>query len=361
MNCVRVALRENSYSIVIGEKILPKAGMFLRKLSIGQDAVIITNRHIKKLHGTSLALSLRRCDFSVKFFEVPDSEQSKSAGLAFSLIQKIAAYDVQRKIFIIAFGGGVIGDLAGFVAAVYRRGIPYVQIPTTLLAQIDSSIGGKTAIDLSAGKNLVGAFYQPKLVLSDISVLSTLKPRQIRNGLAEAVKYGVIQDKNLFSYIERNYQKLLSCNQTALQKVVVNCSRIKANITSFDEKEKKGVRTILNFGHTVGHAIEAAGCYDSYHHGEAIALGMRVASGISCRMGLLSPKDSARLDGLLSRIGLPARIQKISLSDILNKMSHDKKFRGKKNRFVLALSIGRVIVREEISFSVIKAAVEELM
>lgn len=358
---VKVNLKKDSYKIYIGRDTLSRLGRLLHALKIGQDAVIATNGYIKKLYGKSIASALRQSGFSVKIFEIPDTEKSKSAETIFKLIRAIAAYDVKRKVFLIAFGGGVVGDAAGFVAATYKRGIPYVQVPTTLLAQVDSAIGGKVAIDLAAGKNLVGAFYQPKMVLSDVSLLSSLDQRQIRNGLAEAVKYGVIRDAKLFEYLAKNYKKLLSCDSKALMEVVRRCSKIKADVVSADEKEEKGIRTILNFGHTAGHAIETAGRYHRYHHGEAIALGMRIAARISCRLGLFKEKDSLRLGDVLSRIGLPSKIKSARLADMIRAMTHDKKFKARKNRFVLPLKIGSVKVVEGIPAGIVKDAIKAYM
>lgn len=361
MKTVSVSLKQNVYKIVIGRGILSGLGARLRSLKIGTDAVVVTSPVIRRHHGNALAAGLRKAGFSVKFIEVPEGEQSKSAQVAFPLIEQIARHDSNKGIFIVAFGGGVIGDLAGYVAASYKRGVPYVQVPTTFLAQIDSAIGGKVAIDLPVGKNLIGAFYQPQIVWSDVSVLSTLDKRQMRNGLAEAVKYGVIADKKLFSYLIRNYRRLLNLQPAALEEVVVRCSRIKAGVVVADEKETKGIRTILNFGHTVGHALEAAGGYNRYHHGEAVALGMRVAAEISRQKGMLCAADCARLNGLLSDIGLPSKIKGVPLADILRIMRHDKKFQKGKNRFVLAQEIGRVKVVTGVPSPIIQKSIRTYM
>ena len=358
MKIVPVPLKSNKYDIVIGHNTLSQLGRRLKNLKIGQDAVIITNPAIHKLHGKALISSLKKSGFSAKVLEVPAGERSKSAKVAFRLIEEIARYDRMKKIFIIALGGGVVGDLAGYVAAAYKRGIPYVQVPTTILAQVDSAIGGKVAIDLSVGKNLVGAFYQPKLVWSDVAVLSTLTRRQVRNGLAEVVKYGVIADKSLFQSVFHNCKKLLNKDDKAFAYVVECSSRIKRNVVLVDEKETKGIRAILNFGHTVGHAIEAAGRFNRYHHGEAIALGMRVAANISFQKKLCTASEVAKLNGLLSCIGLPERIQKIKAEDILRHMQHDKKFLSGKNRFVLMVQIGKVKILEGIPTTVITKAIQ---
>ncbi len=361
MTTIDVPLKENGYKIVIGQGILRQIGKRLKSLGVGTDAVIITNPVVYRHHAGALMQGLRQEGFSVQVFKVPDGERSKSAEVVFPLMERIARYDRLKRIFIVAFGGGVIGDLAGYIASAYKRGVPYVHVPTTFLAQVDSSIGGKVAIDLSVGKNLVGAFYQPKIVVSDVAVLSTLDERQMRNGLAEAVKYGVIADKALFAFIAGHYQDLLNRDLAALERVVVACSRIKAKVVTLDEKETKGVRTILNFGHTIGHAIEAAGKYSRYHHGEAVALGMRVAANISVRVGMLSREDEKALNGVLDAVGLPGRIQKIGLSDILRVMPHDKKFISGRNRFVLAQKIGVVKVVEDIPVPIIKQSIREYL
>ncbi len=360
MKSIRVALKQNPYTILIGASILSDIGKYLSNLKLGDTAIIVTDPVIERLHAKSLTSGLKKNGFKVKIFTVPAGEKSKSVQTAFDLLKRIAVYDVFKKSFIVAFGGGVIGDLAGFVASVYKRGVPYVQVPTTLLAQIDSAIGGKVAVDLPVGKNLVGAFYQPKLVLSDVSVLSTLPKRQIRNGLAEAVKYGVIEDRKLFFYIAENYTKFIGADLNALSNLVYGCSLIKTRIVEKDEKETKGIRTILNFGHTIGHAIETAGGYHLYHHGEAIALGMRVAAEISRKLGMFKKEDAESLNKLLTNIGLPEYIEKVALPKILSVMRHDKKFLAGRNRFVLAQQIGKVKVIEGIPLEVIKTALQKL-
>jgi len=343
---------------VVGHGILDQVPAFLKNLGLGKDAVIITHASIENLYGKKLSASLKKAGYSVKIFQVPEGEKSKSAPCALRLLKQISAYDVDKKIFVIALGGGVVGDLAGFVAAIYKRGVPYVQVPTTLLAQIDSSIGGKTAIDLEKGKNLVGAFYQPSLVVADTGVLKTLSARQIRNGLAEAIKYGIIRDPKLFSFIEANYQKFFNNDVKVLNFIVLRCAAIKATVVAADEKETKGLRTILNFGHTAGHAVEAAGRYNQYHHGEAVGLGMRVAARISVLKGLLSVADENRLNQLISAVGLPEKIKNVRLPKIMDLMKHDKKFTAGRNRFVLATRIGQVKVVTDIPANIITQAIQ---
>ena len=344
MKKVQVALKDSSYSIVVGYGILDKFPGAVKKLGIGTDAVIITNPLIRKIYGSRLAKGLLKAGFTVKVLEVADSERSKSIDVAVGLIKEITRYAADKRPFIVALGGGVVGDLAGFVAAVYKRGVPFVQVPTTLLAQIDSAIGGKVAVDLPEGKNLVGAFYQPKLVWADVALLSSLSDRQLRNGLAEAVKYGVIADAELFDRLEADVRLLLSRDRAALSRVVLACAAIKARVVEVDEKEAKGIRTVLNFGHTAGHAIEAACGYGRYHHGEAVALGMRVACRMSVAAQLLPARDALRVEMLLSEIGLPQEARGATLGKVLGAMKFDKKFESGKIRFVLARGIGRAVI-----------------
>lgn len=275
--------------------------------------------------------------------------------IALSVIKDISRYDRNRTIFIVAFGGGVIGDLAGFVASVYKRGIPYIQIPTTLLAQIDSSIGGKTGLDLETGKNLIGVFYQPRLVLSDVNLLKTLRLRQRRSGLAEAIKYGIIKDKSLLNFIENNYADLLCAKEKKLEFIIRRCSQIKAEIVAKDEKEKRNIRTILNFGHTFAHAIEAATRYKRYNHGEAVGFGILCAADLSLRLGLLRENLYCRIVKIISNVGLPKKIRGVSLEKIIAAHYRDKKFLGKKNRFVLIKNIGHAIIKENIPLGLIKS------
>lgn len=359
MRTIKLNLDKRSYTIVVGYDIINSIGKFITKLNIGLDGYVITNAAIKSSYGCLLKKSLKRSNLNIKFKTVPDTEKSKSIKTLSSIISGIAKFDKKKRIFIIAFGGGVVGDLSGFIASVYKRGIPYIQIPTTLLAQVDSSIGGKTGIDLPEGKNLVGAIYQPRLVFSDVKLLKTLDQRQIRAGLAEVIKYAVIKDGLLFNYLEKNYKSILNLKPKALEYIVNCCSNIKADIVEQDEREEKGIRTILNFGHTVGHAIEAAANYKSYNHGEAVSLGMLVALDISSSLNLTNQSTVKRIERLVKAVNLPARIKGISLQRIINAHYHDKKFIGSKNRFVLIKSIGKAKIAENIPLRIIKEAIEK--
>ena len=358
MNRVRVRLKDRSYDIVIGSGLFQKIGRLLKSLEIGRDVVVITNRTILGLYGKQLSAILRRSGFTVAFEIVPDSEKAKSNSVATSVLNRVAVYDSCKTIFLAAMGGGVVGDLTGFIASIYKRGIPYIQIPTTLLAQVDSSIGGKTAIDLPSAKNLAGAFYQPRIVISDVSLLKSLPKRQLRNALAEIIKYGVIKDRKLFEYLEDNYARILKGDGRALEHVISRSSKIKADVVEKDEFDSKGLRVVLNYGHTAGHAIEAASAYSGkYGHGESVAIGMAIAADISFNMGTISEKDAHRIIALIKRCGLPIQAKGLSSSKIYNALLHDKKFIRGKNRFVLPIGIGKVRIVEDIPEAVIKKAI----
>jgi len=357
MKIIKLNLKKRSYNIVAGSHIIGLLGGYIKKLNIGRDAYIITNAAIKSRYARVLERTLRGSGFESRLKLIPDTEKSKSIQIAASIIEDLASYDKKRKVFIIALGGGVVGDVAGFVASIYKRGIPYIQIPTTLLAQVDSAIGGKTAVDLVQGKNLVGAFYQPRLVFSDASFLETLDLKQIQSGLAEVIKYGIIKDAQLFFYLEKNLGDCLALKTAPLEFIVKRSSYLKAKIVEQDEREEKGIRTILNFGHTIGHAIEAAGDYKRYNHGQAIALGMLVACEMSKRLSFIQDNILARIEKLVKAAGLPAKINKISHAKILKAHYRDKKFLGKKNRFVLIKGIGKTKIVENIPLALIKEAI----
>jgi 3-dehydroquinate synthase len=359
MKIIKLNLKKRSYYIVVGSRISGILGAHLKRLNIGRDAYIVTNTAIKSRYARVLGRMLKSSGFEIRFKLIPDTEKSKSIRIASSLIEDLASYDKKRKVFIIALGGGVVGDVAGFVASIYKRGIPYIQIPTTLLAQVDSAIGGKTAVDLAQGKNLVGAFYQPRLVFSDVTFLKTLSLKQIQAGLAEVIKYGIIKDPKLFSYLERNLGDILALKIAPLEFIVKRCSYLKAKIVEQDEREEKGIRTILNFGHTIGHAIESAGDYNRYNHGQAIALGMLVACEMSKRLNFINDKILSRIEKLIEAIGLPTNIKKVSGAKILKAHYRDKKFIGKKNRFVLIHDIGKAKIVEDIPLALIREAIRK--
>lgn len=359
MTIIKVNLKKRSYNIVVGSSIINLLARYIAGLHLGSDAYVITNMTIKNKYGDTLNKILKKSDFTVRFKTVPDTEKSKSIEMAASILKDIAHYDKKRRLFIIGFGGGVIGDLSGFLASIYKRGIPYIQIPTTLLAQVDSAIGGKTAIDLVEGKNLVGAFYQPRLVLSDVRFLKTLASRHVRCGLAEVIKYGIIKDEKLFCYLEARFKDIFAYQDRALEYIVKSCSQIKSEIVQRDEREERGIRTILNFGHTLGHAIEAAGNFKTYNHGEAIALGMLIATDISRILNLIDDTVLFRIENLIKIIGLPSRIRRVTLDSIINAHYRDKKFIGPKNRFVLISGIAKTKIVENIPIKIIRKAIKK--
>lgn len=359
MKIIKVNLGKRSYDIVIGNNLLSKAGGFIKNLDVGKDAYIITDPLIKNKYGKLLADSLKQQGFKFRFKTIPASEKSKSLNNACAVINDLADYGNKRQVFIIAFGGGVVGDLSGFAASIYKRGVPYIQIPTTLLAQVDSGIGGKTAVDLENGKNLVGSFYQPKLVLSDLSLLNSLDLKQMRSGIAEVIKYGVIKDDSLFKYLEQEHQNILNKKNAALEFIVHRSSLIKAGIVSQDETEKKNIRQILNFGHTIGHAIETAGNYTKYNHGQAISLGMLVSADISQRLNLTDSQTVKRIEDIIKTFGLPSRIKGISFTSIIKAHYRDKKFTGPKNKFVLIEKIGKTRLTQDIPLKIIKAMLKK--
>jgi len=354
MHIRKLKLNKRSYDIITGTNLFEKAARYIRILNTGNSAYIITNLMLKAKYGDSLLRAFKSAGFQVKFKTIADSEESKSIRSASSVINDLASFDRRKRVFIVAFGGGVVGDLSGFVASIYKRGIPYFQIPTTLLAQVDSSIGGKTGVDLERGKNLVGTFYQPRAVFCDMALLRSLNKRQIKSGLAEVIKYGVIKDPKLFKYLEKNYRKIIALNPKVLEFIVEKSSGIKALIVQKDEREEKGIRTVLNFGHTFGHAIECAGNFKSYNHGEAVAIGMIAAADLSVALGLAGEDTLKRIVALIHSVGLPVKIKGLPVSRIIDAHYQDKKFIGSRNKFVLIKGIGRTAIKENISLSLIK-------
>ncbi|MCK9432003.1 MAG: 3-dehydroquinate synthase [Candidatus Omnitrophica bacterium] len=360
MRRVKVELGKRSYRILIGGGIFNRFGRYLETLRPGTDAFIVTNALLKKKYGQRIIQTLSQSGFNYRFKLVADSERSKSLETAGSVIRDLAEFDRKRSVFIIAFGGGVIGDLSGFVASVYKRGIKYFQVPTTLLAQVDSAIGGKTALDLDSAKNMVGAFYQPLLVFSETDFLKTLDRKQFSCGMAEVIKYAVIKDLRFFSFLEERYRKVMRGDRKTLESIIYFCSRVKSDIVSRDEKDLLGIRSILNFGHTIGHAIEVSSGYRGYNHGQAVALGMSAAVKLSMLLGMLSEGEGRRIRELIKLYGLPVRMKKIALDKVVRAHYHDKKFSGGKNRFVLIKKIGKPEVVNNIALDLIKESIRSI-
>ena len=290
---------------------------------------------------------------------VPAGEKSKRIAVVEKCYDQLAAHRLERKSFIVALGGGVVGDLAGFVAATYLRGIPFVQVPTTLLAQVDSSVGGKTGVNLKAGKNLVGVFYQPQLVLCDLDTLKTLPKREYVSGLAEVIKYGIIYDAKLFAQLERNLPKLLQRDAATLAAVVARCCEIKAEVVGQDETES-GLRAILNFGHTIGHAIENSSGYGKFLHGEAISIGQVAAAKLSQKILGLPANDVERITNLFQRAGLPVKIKlnPVQRKKLFAAMKLDKKVSGGEIKFVLAEKIGKVVWGQRVATDLIERVLD---
>jgi 3-dehydroquinate synthase len=352
MQTVTVALGERSYPIHIGQGILDDIGALLRPLPLSKRAVVITQPPMRATYGERVIRSLRAHGFEAEGFEVLDAEEAKSLAWLEKVYERLIDLRLDRRSPVIALGGGVVGDLAGFAAATYMRGIPFVQIPTTLLAQVDSSIGGKTAVNHPRGKNLIGAFYQPRLVLNDVDTLQTLPPRELRSGLAEVVKYGVIADPALFQQLEARAVDVLRGDATLLAQVIRDCCQIKADVVASDEQEG-GVRAILNFGHTFGHAIEASTGFTTYTHGEAVAIGMIWATELSRRLHMCDASLLERLQALLQTFGLPTTLKE-PVADIRDALVMDKKAVGGRLRFILVEGLGQVSMRGDVPTEVVE-------
>jgi len=354
MKKVQLRLGSNSYDIDIGPGILKQSGRQLKESGFADRLVIITNPIVNNLYGDTVGRSLTAEGFTVTTLTIPDGEEQKSLETAGRLYHELAECYAERTTPILALGGGVIGDLAGFVAATYLRGVPLIQVPTTLLAQVDSSIGGKVALDHDRLKNKIGAFYQPRLVISDIDTIKTLGDKQFTDGLAEVIKYGVIQDEGFFTYLENNLDRIKLLDTETLEEVVFRSANIKARVVEKDEKDL-GLRAILNFGHTVGHAIESVSDF-KVSHGEAVAIGMLAAARISHRMGILTQNELSRLEGLIKRAGLPTGLPDPGIEKLVSAMKQDKKVLKGKLRFVLPESLGKVFITDEVNLSLVEQA-----
>jgi len=352
MRKVKVNLDNNSYEIHVGSGWLVKIGSLLKEKRLSGKLVIITDPTVNRLFGETLQLTLTQESFSVSTLLVPEGEEQKSLESAGRLYQELTDCYAERTTPILALGGGVIGDLAGFVAATYMRGVPLVQVPTTLLAQVDSSIGGKVAVDHGQLKNKIGAFYQPELVIADTDTLKTLPVEELTNGLAEVIKSAAIRSEELFTFLEDNLDRIKERQPDVLEEVVFQTAMIKAGVVEEDEKDT-GLRNILNYGHTIGHAIESVSGF-GLKHGRAVAIGMVAAAKISNKMGFLTNKEVDRLKKLIERAGLPIEIPNLKVADVMQKMRYDKKVVRDKVRFVLLKSIGSAFVTDEVSPSLVE-------
>ena len=350
---VSVDLKARPYKVHIGEGLLAHVGEIARENSLVGHAAILTDEHVAKLYSEPLRGSLEQKGFVVSSHLVESGESSKSLAVAERVCEALAQSGINRQSFIVALGGGVVGDLAGFVAAIYYRGIPVIHVPTTVMAQVDSSIGGKTAVNLRAGKNLVGAFHQPRVIIADTDTLKTLGRREWNEGFAEVIKYGVIRDASLLSQLEQGI--------TSMPDLVEHCVEIKASYVVEDEFETTGNRALLNFGHTLGHAIEAAAGYGKLLHGEAIALGMMAALDVSVRRAGLSAEEAKRVKAVIQRYELPNRLPgEISLAAILSTVFADKKFVDGRIRFVVSPQLGEAVLADDIVQADLELALDSI-
>jgi 3-dehydroquinate synthase len=355
MRIVQVPLGSRSYNIKVGGDLLSRLGAECAQLKLGQRCAVITDSNVGKHFAATALKSLSAAGFDPILITVPAGEKSKRMAMAEKCFDQLAKHRLERKSFIVALGGGVVGDLAGFVAATYLRGIPFVQVPTSLLAQVDSSVGGKTGVNLRAGKNLVGAFYQPRLVFCDLDTFKTLPEREFISGLAEVIKYGIIYDAKLFAQLERDLPKILKRDAKTLSQIIARCCEIKAEVVSQDETES-GLRAILNFGHTIGHAIENSSGYGKFLHGEAIAIGQVAAAKLSEKILGLPALEVGRIEKIFVRAGLPVQIKlnPASRKKLFAAMLLDKKVSAGEVKFVLAKKIGEVVWGQKVSTALIE-------
>lgn len=357
---VDVPLGERSYTIEIGTGNLNRAARFLLERRRAKHAVIITDEHVEEPHAAEVVASLVEQKFDVDLVVIESGELSKSVETAQELWQKLLDLGADRQTVVMAVGGGVIGDLAGFVAASYARGIPFLQIPTTLLAQVDSSVGGKVGVNLPGAKNMVGAFWQPLGVLIDTDVLATLPDRQYRAGLAEVVKYGVILDSEFFEFLEGHVAELNRRDASALRCVVARSCQLKAWVVSQDEREETGLRSVLNYGHTFAHALEALSGYSGLLHGEAVAIGMLCASRLAERLGRIDASLTARQRQLLAALRLLIAVPaELDAGMLVRAMSRDKKAEQGRLRFVLPSRLGHVELVGDVPEEAVFAALDD--
>lgn len=345
MKVIRVGLDERSYDIHIGCDILPQLGRHCREVKLQGTAAIITNSAVAPLYLAKAEDSLKAEGYKITAIELPDGEEFKNSATLDKIYDGLISAGLDRGAFIVAIGGGVVGDMAGFAAATFLRGIPFVQVPTTLLAQVDSSVGGKTGINHRLGKNLIGAFYQPRMVLIDLMTLDTLPEREYRCGLAETLKYGVALERELFGFMADSVSGLKARDKDAVQHIVSESCRIKASVVERDEREG-GLRAVLNYGHTIGHAVETLAGYGLVKHGEAVAIGMAQIAKLSCSMGLSSPAERDSITGLIAEFGLPVKMPDFPLSEYQKIIEHDKKKRDDGVNFIFNRGIGDFVIQK---------------
>ncbi|MGQ9546205.1 MAG: 3-dehydroquinate synthase [Dehalococcoidia bacterium] len=363
--CV-VETTTKSYPIYVGYGLLDKLGAKMKQAALSGTAAIISDGNIFSLYGSKVERILEDAGFAVKSFVVPPGEETKSVDYAAKIYDFLVEHRIERDDVIIALGGGMVGDLAGFVAATFLRGMPWVQVPTSLVAMVDASIGGKVGVNHPKGKNLIGAFYQPNLVLVDSQTLTTLPRRELVSGWAEVIKHGLILDKEFFEFLESNVSRLVKPEWELLARAIARSVAIKARVVGEDEEEREGRRTILNYGHTIAHGLEAATGYKRFLHGEAVAIGMMGAARLSQRLGLLSSVAVERQRALLEKFGLPTSLPdkpghpRLSFRRITRAMELDKKVRGKAIHWVLLQDIGKAVIRSDVPQQKVLAVLQEL-
>jgi len=361
LKTVSVALGERSYEIAIGSDILGELGEALGRIGAGPKEMIVSTRRLWQPYGAAAQDSLMKSGFHVSVALIDDDEESKSLATVTSIYDKLVENELDRSSGIVAVGGGVIGDLTGFAAATFMRGIRFIQVPTTLLAQVDSSVGGKTGVNHPRGKNLVGAFHQPTLVWADVSTLRTLPQRELRSGQAEVIKYGVIADAGLFQMLQNDTRPFSRWENENLIEIVSRCCSIKARIVQEDERES-GIRSILNYGHTVGHALETLSGYRYYTHGEAVAVGMAASARISHALGIAGEETVRAQESMLIDAGLPTRIDRpLSSRDIMQQLNRDKKTLAGHTRWVLPKNIGDVFVTDRVPPEVVEQTLQDMI
>jgi 3-dehydroquinate synthase len=349
----------NSYDIRIGRGILDRMVLLMSKHFKSSQYVVITDENVGRLHAAKVYDAFGTAGLHVSGIEIPAGEASKNISTLMDLAGRLLALGADRKTVLLALGGGVVGDLTGFVASVYMRGVPYIQIPTTLVGQVDSAIGGKTAVDLPEGKNLLGTFYQPAAVFVDLNFLETLPEREFANGLAEIIKYGVIEDEKMFEGLEAHMDAVKNREMTHLAKIIETCLRIKKSIVEIDEREH-GLRRILNFGHTLGHALEAVSDY-TLSHGEGVALGMIAAAKLSVKMNYLKEDALNRIRDVVAKAGLPVGIPAaFSPAAVIERLKMDKKKKDGVIHFVLLKKIGMPFVNGSVGDTLIGSVLEEM-
>jgi len=345
MALITVQLGPQSYRIAIEGGILSGVGEQCRGVGLTGRAAVVTNPTVAALYAETVIKSLDAAGYQPLLVEIPDGESYKTSQTLNRVYDQLIAAGLDRRCFVVALGGGVVGDLAGFAAATYLRGIPFVQLPTTLLAQVDSSVGGKTGIDHPRGKNLIGAFHQPRLVLADVAALATLPEREYRAGLAEVVKYGVVLDRPFFELLEANIEQLFARDQELIGTVVARCCSLKAWVVEQDEHEA-GLRAVLNYGHTLGHAFEALAGYAGLVHGEAVSIGMTLAARISLAEGLCTVAEHDRIIALLVALGLPTETPAVEREELIAALTQDKKSRAGVIQYICNQGLGAYAVRE---------------